>query len=141
MTRSNKPLNTNDPYNRHGTRHQTQEKSGAGKVVGIAGGLDKCNYVVDELGFDACIDYKDGASFEQALADLEGIVRELESGQGDLEKSITDYERGMKLKEHCMKHSPVPQQRVTACLSNKTTPATFNASHSSNNPSIPSLMM
>ncbi len=27
-------------------------------VVGIAGGIDKCKYVVDELGFDACIDYK-----------------------------------------------------------------------------------
>ncbi|MDT0621053.1 NADP-dependent oxidoreductase [Croceitalea vernalis] len=28
------------------------------KVVGIAGGPEKCTYVVDELGFDACIDYK-----------------------------------------------------------------------------------
>ncbi len=27
-------------------------------VVGIAGGTDKCKYVVEELGFDACIDYK-----------------------------------------------------------------------------------
>ncbi|MEO7241802.1 MAG: NADP-dependent oxidoreductase [Variovorax sp.] len=29
-------------------------------VVGIAGGPDKCSWVVDELGFDACIDYKSG---------------------------------------------------------------------------------
>lgn len=28
------------------------------KVIGIAGGTDKCKYVVEELGFDACIDYK-----------------------------------------------------------------------------------
>jgi NADPH-dependent curcumin reductase len=28
------------------------------RVVGIAGGPDKCAYVTDELGFDACIDYK-----------------------------------------------------------------------------------
>ena len=28
------------------------------RVVGIAGGPDKCKYVVEELGFDACIDYK-----------------------------------------------------------------------------------
>ena len=28
------------------------------RVVGIAGGEDKCRYVVDELGFDACVDYK-----------------------------------------------------------------------------------
>ena len=27
-------------------------------VIGIAGGADKCNYVVKDLGFDACIDYK-----------------------------------------------------------------------------------
>ncbi len=39
-------------------------------VVGIAGGPDKCKYVVDELGFDACIDYKehnDGKSLYRAL--------------------------------------------------------------------------
>jgi NADPH-dependent curcumin reductase len=28
------------------------------RVIGFAGGADKCKYVVDELGFDACIDYK-----------------------------------------------------------------------------------
>lgn len=28
------------------------------RAVGIAGGADKCKYAVDELGFDACIDYK-----------------------------------------------------------------------------------
>jgi NADPH-dependent curcumin reductase CurA len=30
------------------------------RVVGIAGGKDKCDFVVKELGFDACIDYKNG---------------------------------------------------------------------------------
>ena len=28
------------------------------RAVGIAGGAEKCRYVVEELGFDACIDYK-----------------------------------------------------------------------------------
>jgi NADPH-dependent curcumin reductase CurA len=28
-------------------------------VVGIAGGPDKCRYAVEELGFDACIDYRE----------------------------------------------------------------------------------
>jgi NADPH-dependent curcumin reductase len=40
------------------------------RAVGIAGGPDKCKYVVDELGFDACIDYrehKDAASLSKAL--------------------------------------------------------------------------
>ncbi len=38
--------------------------------MGIAGGADKCKYVKDELGFDACIDYKqhkDAASLSKAL--------------------------------------------------------------------------
>ncbi|RFS15668.1 NADP-dependent oxidoreductase [Emticicia sp. C21] len=30
------------------------------RVVGIAGGDEKCKYVVEELGFDACVDYKTG---------------------------------------------------------------------------------
>ena len=30
------------------------------RAVGIAGGKDKCRYVVEELGFDACVDYKAG---------------------------------------------------------------------------------
>lgn len=40
------------------------------RTVGIAGGPDKCIYAVDELGFDACIDYKlhpDAASLSKAL--------------------------------------------------------------------------
>ena len=39
-------------------------------VVGIAGGKDKCDYVVNELGFDACVDYKehsDGKALSAAL--------------------------------------------------------------------------
>ncbi|HJV51174.1 MAG TPA: NADP-dependent oxidoreductase [Noviherbaspirillum sp.] len=30
------------------------------RAVGIAGGKEKCDYVVNELGFDACVDYKAG---------------------------------------------------------------------------------
>jgi NADPH-dependent curcumin reductase CurA len=30
------------------------------RAVGIAGGRQKCDYVVKELGFDACVDYKAG---------------------------------------------------------------------------------
>lgn len=40
-------------------------------------------------------------SFETALAELEGIVRSLESGATPLEDSISAYERGMALKKHC----------------------------------------
>ncbi|MDH2910097.1 MAG: NADP-dependent oxidoreductase [Candidatus Eremiobacteraeota bacterium] len=37
------------------------------RVVGVAGGAEKCRYVVEELGFDACIDRK-SASLDEALA-------------------------------------------------------------------------
>ncbi len=37
---------------------QIARVKGAKKVVGIAGGPDKCAHIVDELGFDAAIDYK-----------------------------------------------------------------------------------
>jgi NADPH-dependent curcumin reductase CurA len=37
---------------------QIAKIKGAGRVVGIAGGPDKCKYVVETLGFDGCIDYK-----------------------------------------------------------------------------------
>ncbi len=40
-------------------------------------------------------------SFEDALTELEGIVGQLERGDAPLEKSITIYERGAKLKAHC----------------------------------------
>jgi NADPH-dependent curcumin reductase CurA len=42
------------------------------RVVGVAGGPDKCAYVVDELGFDACVDHKahpDPKAFYKALKD------------------------------------------------------------------------
>jgi hypothetical protein len=42
------------------------------RTVGIAGGPAKCRYAVEELGFDACIDYKlhkDAASLSKALKD------------------------------------------------------------------------
>ena len=40
-------------------------------------------------------------SFEDALAQLEAIVRSLEAGQGTLDEAIGAYERGALLKAHC----------------------------------------
>jgi NADPH-dependent curcumin reductase len=37
---------------------QMAKIKGAGRVIGIAGGEEKCRWLVDELGFDAAIDYK-----------------------------------------------------------------------------------
>ena len=43
-----------------GSAYGALAKARGCRVVGIAGGKDKCDYVVNELGFDACIDYKAG---------------------------------------------------------------------------------
>ena len=40
-------------------------------------------------------------SFEEALEELEGIVRQLEAGRFRLDDSISAYERGAALKRHC----------------------------------------
>lgn len=40
-------------------------------------------------------------TFEEALAELEKIVRQLEEGKGGLDSAISAYERGAKLKDHC----------------------------------------
>lgn len=51
-------------------------------------------------------------SFEQALAELEGIVAKLESGQAPLEDSIAMYERGALLKAHCEERLKAARLRV-----------------------------
>lgn len=43
----------------------------------------------------------DKLSFEEALSELEKIVRALEGGSSDLKTSIDSYERGMALKKYC----------------------------------------
>lgn len=40
-------------------------------------------------------------SFEEAMGELQTIVRKLETGDSALEDSISDYERGTLLKTHC----------------------------------------
>ena len=51
-------------------------------------------------------------SFEDALAELEQIVRRLEAGQVKLDDAIQCYERGAQLKQHCDQKLNEAQQRV-----------------------------
>ncbi|MEJ6005623.1 NADP-dependent oxidoreductase [Paucibacter sp. AS339] len=45
-------------------------KARGARAVGLAGGADKCRYVVEELGFDACIDYKQHTDVKSLSAAL-----------------------------------------------------------------------
>ena len=51
-------------------------------------------------------------SFEDALKELEEIVRALESGKGKLEDAITSYERGAALRAHCERKLAEAQARI-----------------------------
>ncbi len=59
------------------------------KVVGIAGGSKKCEFVVNDLGFDACLDYKSGDLSQQLKAACpNGIDIYFENVGGDVSKAI-----------------------------------------------------
>ena len=58
----------------------------------------------------------DDIPFEQALKELEAIVRKLESGSGDLEGSINEYVRGTELKEFCLDKLKKARLKVESIL-------------------------
>ena len=55
-------------------------------------------------------------SFEDALAELEQIVRALEGGQQKLEDAIAAYERGAALRRHCEAKLAEAEARVQAIV-------------------------
>ena len=55
-------------------------------------------------------------SFEDALAELERIVRGLEGGQQKLEDAIGAYERGALLRRHCEAKLAEAEARVQAIV-------------------------
>jgi NADPH-dependent curcumin reductase len=67
---------------------QLAKQAGA-RVIGIAGGADKCRYVENELGFDACIDHRSadlGAALDRACPD--GIDVYWENVGGAVQQAI-----------------------------------------------------
>ncbi len=54
--------------------------------------------------------------FGEALAELEAIVLELESGRLELEDALDRYQRGVDLLEACRRRLVDAEQRVTALL-------------------------
>ena len=57
-------------------------------------------------------------SFEDALAELEQIVRGLENGQQKLADAIDAYERGAALRRHCEAKLTEAEARVAAIVQN-----------------------
>ena len=54
----------------------------------------------------------DSPTFEKALADLEGIVRELEDGKIGLEESLARYEHGVALLKRCYGQLRQVEQKI-----------------------------
>ncbi|MFZ4408453.1 MAG: exodeoxyribonuclease VII small subunit [Paracraurococcus sp.] len=57
-----------------------------------------------------------GLSFEDALQELEEIVRSLEGGKGSLAQAIADYERGAALRQHCERKLAEAEAKVQAIV-------------------------
>lgn len=68
---------------------QLARRSGA-KVIGVAGGKSKCDFVVNELKFDACIDYRQVPDLAAALREKcpNGIDVYFENVGGDLQQAV-----------------------------------------------------
>ncbi len=69
-------------------------------------------------------------SFEDALSELERIVRGLETGQQRLEEAITAYERGSALRRHCetkLREAEMRVERIVTAGDGTARPATSAA--------------
>ena len=72
------------------------------RVVGIAGGKEKCDWLTDELGFDAAVDYKAGAVFKALRAAApNGIDVYFDNVGGDILEACSPQ------MNNCMAASPV----------------------------------
>ena len=58
-------------------------------------------------------------SFEEALKDLESVVRRLESGEAPLDESIELYAKGDALRAHCQARLDAAQARIEAIVADR----------------------
>lgn len=59
---------------------------------------------------------REGVDFEKSIAELEGLVDRLESGDLTLEQSLRDFERGVALTRQCQKALADAEQKVKILL-------------------------
>lgn len=74
-----------------------------------------------------------GMSFEEALAELQDLVKSLERGDNKLDDAIAAYERGAALKAHCeakLKEAQLKVEKIVLGADGKvgTVPASMTAS-------------
>lgn len=65
----------------------------------------------------------DAMEFEEALKELEDIVKVLEDGKSTLKESVDLYERGVILKKHCDKILEAAQLKISQISVDKNTGA------------------
>ena len=93
------------------------------RVVGIAGGKAKCDWLVDELGFDAAVDYKDGALFKALRAaapngidvyfdNVGGDILEACLAQMNLKRPHRLLRRGLAIRPHAVGDRPARRARA-----------------------------
>jgi len=58
----------------------------------------------------------EGLSFEQAIAELEEIVKKLEKGELTLEDSINYFQRGVELTKYCRKKLDAAERSITMLI-------------------------
>lgn len=59
-------------------------------------------------------------TFEEALAGLEAVVRELESGKLPLEKALEVFEKGISLSSFCHRQLEAAEQRISVLITSET---------------------
>jgi exodeoxyribonuclease VII small subunit len=57
-------------------------------------------------------------SFEEALKELESIVKKIDSGEETLESAITSFERGSELKKHCQSKLDQAKLKIEKIIQN-----------------------
>ena len=68
-------------------------------------------------------------SFEEALAELEEIVRKIDTGQENLANAVDSFERGVLLKKHCekmLKDAKLKIEKISNCDNDEITTTEVN---------------
>jgi len=69
-------------------------------------------------------------SFEEALAELEKLVKQLEDGKAKLDDAISAYTRGTHLKQHCetkLREAQAKIEQITVSADGKVSTTPFNS--------------